>query len=277
MNPVGNVHPAAFIGLLVLQHLTLYHTQLHQLPSFQHIGHSLISVGVSKSVNYKGNNAQEFTYLRKMKYLGMNYNGLTCTLLGLNLIANTLLTLDLDSNAIQSLTSMEGVKFIKLYRLDLTENNITHLRPEFLITPHLQFLHLESNKLVSLADVTQYSWGSSLPKQRYLEINLRRNPWHCSGSLIWIHNHLYKLRYNTIYTNPPRKPFITNVHQLFCQSPDSRRGTTVVPRDIISSIDVSIRSLRDLAGEIWWRHQMEPFSALPALCAGNQPTTCEFP
>ena len=27
----------------------------------------------------------------------------------------------------------------------------------------------------------------------------------------------------------------------------------------------------------WWRHQMETFSALLALCAGNSPVTCEFP
>ena len=27
----------------------------------------------------------------------------------------------------------------------------------------------------------------------------------------------------------------------------------------------------------WWRHQMEPFSALLALCAGNSPVTGEFP
>ena len=28
---------------------------------------------------------------------------------------------------------------------------------------------------------------------------------------------------------------------------------------------------------IWWRHQMETFSALLALCAGNSPVTGEFP
>ena len=28
---------------------------------------------------------------------------------------------------------------------------------------------------------------------------------------------------------------------------------------------------------IWWRHQMETFSALLALCAGNSPVTSEFP
>ena len=27
----------------------------------------------------------------------------------------------------------------------------------------------------------------------------------------------------------------------------------------------------------WWRHQMETFSALLALCAGNSPATSEFP
>ena len=27
----------------------------------------------------------------------------------------------------------------------------------------------------------------------------------------------------------------------------------------------------------WWRHQMETFSALLAICAGNSPVSCEFP
>ena len=31
------------------------------------------------------------------------------------------------------------------------------------------------------------------------------------------------------------------------------------------------------AGHEWWRHQMETFSALPALCAGNSPVAGEFP
>ena len=30
-------------------------------------------------------------------------------------------------------------------------------------------------------------------------------------------------------------------------------------------------------GVSWWRHQMETFSALLALCAGNSPVTGEFP
>ena len=30
-------------------------------------------------------------------------------------------------------------------------------------------------------------------------------------------------------------------------------------------------------GKTWWRHQMETFSALLAICAGNSPVTGEFP
>ena len=33
---------------------------------------------------------------------------------------------------------------------------------------------------------------------------------------------------------------------------------------------------RDI-GESWWRHQMETFSALPALCAGNSPVPVKSP
>ena len=33
----------------------------------------------------------------------------------------------------------------------------------------------------------------------------------------------------------------------------------------------------DIAKFAWWRHQMETFSALLALCTGNSPVTGEFP
>ena len=32
-----------------------------------------------------------------------------------------------------------------------------------------------------------------------------------------------------------------------------------------------------LSSSTWWRHQMETFSALLAICAGNSPVTGEFP
>ena len=39
----------------------------------------------------------------------------------------------------------------------------------------------------------------------------------------------------------------------------------------------SIQKLISNQSSTWWRHQMEKFSALLALCAGNSPVTGEFP
>ena len=40
---------------------------------------------------------------------------------------------------------------------------------------------------------------------------------------------------------------------------------------------LSSSGLFDLAGIAWWRHQMDKFSALLAICAGNSPVPGEFP
>ena len=241
-NPVKYVHPAAFRGLLVLKRLKLGHTQLHQLPSLQHIGHSLEYLDISLSRHFTGNDAQNFAYLRKIKTLNMYHNRLSRTPLGLNLIANTITALRFAYNTIISLTSIEGVEFIKLYALRLEGNNIAHLRPEYLITPRLKILNLVGNPLVSLAEVTQYSRGSLLPEHEYMKIALRQNPWHCNGSLIWMFSNLYKFGSETIYAKPPSQPFISNVNQLICESPGARHGTTVVPLVVIESVNISIRS-----------------------------------
>ena len=154
VNPFEYIHPDAFRGLLVLEHLKLKNTQLLQLPSLQHIGHSLTTLEVISSVHFDGNDAQGFTYLRKIEYIFMDDNVLSSTPLGLDRIANTLKRLNFAFNAINSLTSMEGVTFDKLYRLHLQYNNITHLHPEVLFTPRLQSLLLVGNHLVALGDVT---------------------------------------------------------------------------------------------------------------------------
>ena len=67
VNPVEYIHPYAFRGLLALERLKLKNTQLLHLPSLQHIGHSLTTLEVISSVHFNGNDAQGFTYLRKIK------------------------------------------------------------------------------------------------------------------------------------------------------------------------------------------------------------------
>ena len=164
-------------------------------------------------------------------------------------IAKTVRILDFTSNAITSIASMENIKFVKLRILHLYQNMITHLRPHYLIAPHLVTLNLEENSLVSLEEVTQYSWGSLLPEYQYMAIHLQQNPWHCNGSFVWIVSSLYKFENQIIYAKPDRKPYIENVQHLFCKSPVARRGTRVVPRDTIEGLNISIRYLSDLAGK----------------------------
>ena len=189
------------------------------------------------------------SHLRKIAHINLRHNGLQSTPFGLNHIANTVLNLAFGFNSIQSITSMEGITFYKLQLVDLSDNRITNLRPELLFAPNLLSLNLENNHLVSLEEVSHYSWGSSLPKHAYAAIHLRQNPWHCNGSLIWMRSNLYRYHSHIIYAKPTHKPYITNVQGMFCKSPDARNGTTVVPWDTIESVDININSLGDMAGK----------------------------
>ena len=249
MNPVRYIHPDAFKGLLGLQRLKLHGTQLHQLPSLQYIGHSLTHLELTHSIQFEGNHAHDFSYLLKTEQLILTYSGLKSTPLGLNYIANTVLILDFTSNSIQSIASMEYIKFDRLQVLHLYKNGITHLRPKFLIAPRLRSLNLENNDLVSLEDVTQYSWGASLSQQKYMAIYLRLNPWHCNGSLMWMLSNLYKFGNQIIYAKPGHKPYVKDVQRMVCKSPDARIGTTVVPKYFIERINNRIDSLGELAGK----------------------------
>ena len=108
---------------------------------------------------------------------------------------------------------MEGVKFVKLRSLWLGNNRIMHLHPDLLITPRLRVLTLAGNTILSLTDVTQHAWGSSLPTYDYLSISLRLNPWNWNGSLAWMQGRLIKLGNDIIYARPPFKPFVRFVEK----------------------------------------------------------------
>ena len=247
-NPIRYIHPDAFIRLLVLNSLKMQATQLHQLSSLKHVGHSLISLQLSRSMRFEGNHAWELSYLRKIEVVNMPHNGLKYLPLGLDYIAKSVRKLDFDFNCMRSIASIEGVNFTNLRSLHLQGNRITHLRPEIFTTPHLEVLNLHGNDLITLDEFTRYSWGSSLPKHTYLAIHLPWDTWHCNGSLTWMHSNLYRFNHQIIYAQQSLKAYITHVQMLVCKSPDTRRDTGVVPKDIIESINITVRSLRELAG-----------------------------
>ena len=69
--------------------------------------------------------------------------------------------------------------------------------------------------------------------------------------------------------------FAYTVHQ-FTQALAVLHGDDGMPgiqRSYPVSDDTSYRKI----SQTWWRHQMETFSALLAICAGNSPVPGEFP
>ena len=77
-------------------------------------------------------------------------------------------------------------------------------------------------------------------------------------------------------------------HQGYIYNTNSNRATNIlihVPAHVICCkvyetyvFAVEVRTwTNNHLSRTWWRHQMEAFSALLALCAGNSPVTGEFP
>ena len=71
-----------------------------------------------------------------------------------------------------------------------------------------------------------------------------------------------------------------------CRGQASSKAETYIP--LIIANDPATRGARELACTImtwisqmiistWWRHQMEAFATLLAICVGNSPVTGEFP
>ena len=58
-------------------------------------------------------------------------------------------------------------------------------------------------------------------------------------------------------------------------------GSTQLPLELGYAAQITSNNLwrcgRLCTGYTWWRHQMETFSALQAICEGNSPVTGEFP
>ena len=63
--------------------------------------------------------------------------------------------------------------------------------------------------------------------------------------------------------------------RLFCSGGDELKLSQVPVKQTLEYMGKYIPWIRPELS--WWRHQMETFSALLALCAGNSPVTSEFP
>ena len=79
----------------------------------------------------------------------------------------------------------------------------------------------------------------------------------------------------------PWRDVIICRYQITSNSP---KKSQLVKRQLLFHIDCDARPVvnthftrKQRTSDTWWRHQMEPFSALLAICAGNSPVSGEFP
>ena len=92
-------------------------------------------------------------------------------------------------------------------------------------------------------------------------------PFKNAGSKMSIRN-VYKINMGNIQEfQEYRPPFISTVNTLIFK---------FYIRTIFWILLVNVAT-RNISQWPWWRHQMETFSALQAICAGNSPVTGEFP
>ena len=90
---------------------------------------------------------------------------------------------------------------------------------------------------------------------------MHMNLWPCNGTVVGIHG--------------------SSMMQQSVERDAQPAVTRFLHRDRPADVGTRMRQVNILNSsrpiESWWRHQMETFSALLVLCAGNSPVTGEFP
>ena len=89
--------------------------------------------------------------------------------------------------------------------------------------------------------------------------------------IIFIYRHIYhELAYHTYHSNHRKALSINRFAML-----NNRWAYNISDSNTVADVHREVRIW--LAKLSWWRHQMEKFSALLAICVGNSPVTGEFP
>ena len=95
----------------------------------------------------------------------------------------------------------------------------------------------------------------------------------------WISNHLISKMWDELTYQFPNLNSCTEIEKLHPASHDGGNYLFILGLHYCTKggpwVRVTIKQTN--ISRTWWRHQMEIFSALLALCAGNSPVTGEFP
>ena len=227
--PLIDIHPDAFQGLLGLKALQIQHCELREIPPL----HDLRDV--LEILNLEGNNITDSTFnfsgdFPKLKLLSMSYNFLI-SVPSLTSLTKQLYTLHLSHNKIESVRNIYDVTFFQLRVLKLEFNRIKYISLSRLRLPNLVMLSINNNDLVTIEPIGVLLNGVST-MCRQLEVLLRGNPWHCNDSFTWIYNGAACIQgahqSNLIYTSPSCQVYSPECGLLLCQTPIELRGRQIV-------------------------------------------------
>ena len=84
-------------------------------------------------------------------------------------------------------------------------------------------------------------------------------------------NHIFSLAVRCTYV------FLNEKYMFTCRRPMVSEGTQLMIKLFDGFGHVWLRRVTPAKFTTWWHHQMETFSALLAICAGNSPVPGEFP
>ena len=142
--------------------------------------------------------------------------------------------------------------------------------------------------------LTYQQWGSVVVTLDQIQREYSKYQWinckmsyHCHITSISLIEHLVNLlrilNYQNLWDNPTislSNPVCIWLISLAAAATAVRRKSDSQDLKYLCKIrneNLMNGTLVTLAQSVWWRHQMETFSALLAICAGNSPVSGEFP
>ena len=135
-------------------------------------------------------------------------------------------------------------------------------------------LRLDINKIVYLADniseYTIFTWLKDECIWRTISLGFVAKGTNEKSAL-------EPFRHHTITRNNADLFSVTPFNEILFKIQSSSTSRTLVELWFPMTKDSSKSSQQDYEQFTWWPHQMETFSALLAICAGNSPITGEFP
>ena len=99
----------------------------------------------------------------------------------------------------------------------------------------------------------------------------------------WFYLMQRNLPFSPVSNRPLFHHFRASIHRMMVIGNIDKYGNFAIRESIASIVKIRIPSKVYPTGShrehnfSWWRHQMETFSALLAICAGNSPVSGEFP